>query len=93
MAENIKTLRHYSAPCHVCGGSGVVPNEFFEFCGGDEIVYPCRKCEWFDLCSRGETRECSVCNGNGTVHLYCVEEPTLELLEVPVLVENRNDMR
>jgi hypothetical protein len=89
MAENIKTLRHYSAPCHVCGGKGQLPNDLYEICGGPLYVASlrCRECKWYGVCSQGEQRECSVCNGNGTVHLYCEVEPTLEIIEIKIPAE------
>jgi hypothetical protein len=85
----IKALRHYSAACHVCGGKGVRQNEFFEICGGPFVWRSrrCRICKYYLLCNRGEWRECSVCHGNGTVHLYCVEEPALEVMELQIPLE------
>lgn len=44
----IKTLRHYSAACHVCDGKGQLPNDLYEICGGTLYVASlrCRECKW-----------------------------------------------
>ncbi len=55
--------------CESCGGRGLVPNPYFEFCAKlgktPEDMGGCNRCEFRELCYRGEHVICEECNGTG----------------------------
>ena len=62
----MKTIRHYVAKCHVCGGTGCHNEGYAKVLGLSYIP------------------ECSVCDGNGFVSIFCEEDPVLvEVFTIP----------
>ena len=55
--------------CPVCGGKGLVPNPYFEFGAklgkAPQDMGGCSRCEFRDLCYRGELVICEECDGSG----------------------------